>query len=187
MIHFAGHVAINTDDSDRSIICCNDQESQGFYLAELLNLQINPKLVFLNGCESANGKINRGEGMLSPGLYFLLAGASGVIDHLWKAADRSSAYLATEFYRTYDGKDAPESLTLSKRKYLVSCLPGQDHPHYWAGIIYTSSQYIIDCNSLTINYIAIILIFSAIVCIGILGNRSNYKFKSCQKKKHRIK
>ncbi|MFA5815489.1 MAG: CHAT domain-containing tetratricopeptide repeat protein [Bacteroidales bacterium] len=172
-IHFSGHVTINRDDSNRSFLSCTQQEHGVFFLSELLNLRINPELVFLNGCESANGQINRGEGMLSPGLYFLLAGAHGVIEHLWKAPDVSSAFLATEFYQAYDGNDAPITLTESKRKYLFSCLPGQDHPHYWAGLIYSSPLILPPTKINLFILIFLLLVFlSTAVSFVFVKNRS---------------
>ena len=139
VLHISCHVSINRDDSDKSFIGCSGQKDGKLIVYQLLNLNISQRLVFLNGCETGSGKLNKGEGALSPAFYFLLSGSAGVIQHLWKAPDGSSEILASEFYKVYHQKNVVFSLARSKRKYLEICSPGKDHPHYWAGIIFSSS------------------------------------------------
>jgi len=92
----------------------------------------------LNGCESATGAFNSTDGRLSPGLFFTLAGAQGVVEHLWKASDKSSTQIAEVFYKNYQNQKPSTALFQAKIKYLENCPSGLDHPHYWAGIVYTS-------------------------------------------------
>ncbi|MFA5816188.1 MAG: CHAT domain-containing tetratricopeptide repeat protein [Bacteroidales bacterium] len=138
IIHFAGHVRLDQDDAMRTIMGCSGQASGAFDLSELLHIRLESDLVFINGCESAEGILNRGDGKLSPGLFFLLAGAGGVIEHRWKAPDISGSMLACQFYEHYHGNQSAYALSEAKRNYLAICQPGLDHPHYWAGMVYTS-------------------------------------------------
>lgn len=137
LIHFAGHVRLDQDDAMRTIMGCSGQAQGAFQLSELLHINIESDLVFINGCESAQGVLNRGDGNLSPGLFFLLAGAGGVIEHRLKAPDISGSMLAREFYTHYPANQPAKALQKAKRNYLATCQPGLDHPHYWAGMVYT--------------------------------------------------
>jgi len=138
VIHFAGHIRVNWSDSFGTILGCSDQLNGAFRLSTLLNIRLNSDLVFINGCESAEGRINQGDGKLSTGLFFLLAGAKGVIEHRWQAPDLSGSFLACSFYHSYPCDQPAKALVDAKRKYLTTCQPGLDHPHFWAGIVYTS-------------------------------------------------
>lgn len=171
VIHFSCHVSINRDDSDRTFLGCSEQEDGGFMVSQLLNLNTRQKLVFLNGCETGSGKLNKGEGALSPAFYFLLSGSTDVIAHLWKAPDGSSELLASEFYRGFDGNNAAFNLTKSKRKYLAICSPGKDHPHFWAGMIYSSSQIVSHLSNFWNICIIIISIIHCIALAIVIGKR----------------
>lgn len=137
IIHFAGHVKVNQDDAMQTLLGCSGRSAGSFRLSELLYARLTSDLVFINGCESAQGELNHGDGNLSPGLFFLLAGAGGVIEHRWKAPDFSGSILAHEFYQSYPRKKTSIALSNAIRDYLATCQPGLDHPHYWAGMVYT--------------------------------------------------
>jgi hypothetical protein len=156
IIHFAGHVKVNQDDAMQTLLGCSGQSSGSFRLSELLYARLTSDLVFINGCESAQGELNRGDGNLSPGLFFLLAGADGVIEHRWKAPDFSGFILARDFYKSYPGKKPFIALSKAKRNYLATCQPGLDHPHYWAGMVYTGP--IQNNSTKTLNLIWLLII-----------------------------
>jgi len=138
-IHFAGHIKVNYDDAFGTSLGCFNHAHGVIRLAEIINSRIRSDLVFLNGCESANGPLNATDGRLSPALFFLLAGVKGAVEHLWKAPDKAGALIAIEFYRNYPNEAASTALYYAKMHYLESCESGLDHPHYWAGVVYTSS------------------------------------------------
>jgi hypothetical protein len=156
IIHFAGHVQVNQDDAMQTLFGCSGKSAGSFRLSELLYARLTSDLVFINGCESAQGEINHGDGNLSPGLFFLLAGAGGVIEHRWKAPDFSGSILARDFYQSYPGQKPYIALSNAKRIYLLTCQPGLDHPHYWAGMVYTGSFFTMRSHYLQIIPICVI-------------------------------
>jgi CHAT domain-containing protein len=158
LIHFAGHVRINYKDAMNTSMGSPIQEERAFELAELLHLRISSRLVFINGCESGKGIKNRGDGELSPGLFFLLAGADGVIEHHWKAPDMSSAFLSRRFYSEYPDKEPAMALHIAKRHYLTKCQPGLDHPHYWSGMVYAGPLLIVQFQIGTMLLMVVILL-----------------------------
>lgn len=137
MIHFAGHIHLDRNEEMGTTLGCGDTESKSIRFSELLFNHLDADLVFINGCESAGGMPNRGDGNLSPGFFFLLAGAKGVVEHNWIASDLSSSLLAQGFYTRLKIQGPSKALRNSKIDYLSQCKPGLDHPHYWAGMIYS--------------------------------------------------
>ena len=136
VIHFAGHVRIHATDPYQSQI--NGRLDWGTILASRLNC----KLVFINGCESAVGPTNSGEGMLSPGFAFALAGSKSVIESLWIAPDNSVADIAGLFYNRVYHQQPAEALYSAKKEYLEKATEGMAHPHFWAGLIcYQNMDY----------------------------------------------
>jgi hypothetical protein len=139
VIHFSGHIRLDNENAWGTAMACSDQSIGEVPISEILYTWIKSDLVFLNGCESAEGLVNKGDGKLSVGLSFLIAGAGGVIEHRWKASDISGSQLASEFYTNYPSTRPTRALVEAKRQYLKSCQVGLDHPHYWAGMVYSGS------------------------------------------------
>jgi len=165
LIHFAGHIRIDHKDAMNTSMGCSGKGGVSFSMSELLLIRINSKLVFINGCESANGIYNHGDGELSPGLYFLLAGAGGVVEHRWKAPDISGSLLCFEFYTEYPKNEPSIALQEAKLKYIATCQPGLDHPHYWAGMVYTTPLILTRSFPTTI-LLLVFLVLSSSLLIG---------------------
>jgi len=166
ILHFSGHVILNQLDPNLTILGCANSPERVFHISELLHMRINQQLTYINGCESAGGMMNHGEGRLSPGLYFLLAGSQGVIDHIWKAPDLSALTIAVEFYQNYKGKDPAKALSESKLEFIITSQPGRDHPHYWAGCIYSGQRIVVQKDDniiLTFIFIGIMVVLIAVI------------------------
>jgi CHAT domain-containing protein/Tfp pilus assembly protein PilF len=129
VLHFAGHVTRDSVDPYQSKII------QSLDWGTILGCKFQNKLVFINGCESGQGPRNKGEGLLSPGFAFALAGTPSVIENLWVASDKASSELAAYFYRHSFSMEVPGALQSAKEEYLANCSAGMSHPHYWAGMI----------------------------------------------------
>jgi CHAT domain-containing protein/tetratricopeptide (TPR) repeat protein len=105
-------------------------------LNEIFHLKMNADLVVLSACETALGKVVRGEGMVGLTRAFFYAGARSVIASLWMVNDRSTALLMRGFHAQYlKGKDASAALRQAK----VDLLEGKDlryrHPFFWAPFV----------------------------------------------------
>ncbi len=108
------------------------------YARRLLEWELSKTwLVLLNGCETASGKIVRGEGALHIARLFALQRVSVVIASLWKNDDRWSAALVTAFYRRLAaGANAQTALHLAKLE-LIDKLANDASlkyplPYFWA-------------------------------------------------------
>ena len=68
------------------------------YSGEMYNLEFNSDLVVLSACETALGRISKGEGIIGLSRALLYAGTKNIIVSLWKVADESTSELMIDFY-----------------------------------------------------------------------------------------
>ena len=101
---------------------------------EILAMDLDRPMIVLSACESALGKLERGEGVVGLTRSFLAAGSRGVVASLWPVSDESTAELMSNFYdalwRRYS---AAESLRQARARMLDSGEWG--HPYYWAPFV----------------------------------------------------
>jgi CHAT domain-containing protein len=134
-IHVASHAVVNSPDPIQSGLTCSPDEPPLLKFSDILQLNLKGSHVFINGCQSGNGPLNHGEGLMSLGLAFAMAGSGSVIQHLWTASDRSSMELAGLYYQKLHRFTDADALQMAKKKYLKTSNFGLDHPYYWSGLI----------------------------------------------------
>jgi CHAT domain-containing protein/tetratricopeptide (TPR) repeat protein len=137
IIHFACHGFLDEKSPFRSALVLSLDEGQGedgfLQVREINNLRINADLVVLSACQTGNGSLEKGEGLLGLSRTFFYAGARAVLSALWPVNDQSTAALMGDFYRfLVQGQGKDEALRLAKMKMLKST---RRHPFYWAGFV----------------------------------------------------
>ena len=108
MVHFSTHAVADTRDPDRSRILLAPRSPGGpadyLFLRDVDDLDLTGVgLVTLSACETARGKVVRGEGVEGFSRALLAAGAAAAVTTLWDVADRPSAELMTQFYASASG------------------------------------------------------------------------------------
>ena len=95
------------------------------------------QLVFLSACETGAGKLSQSEGALSLSRAFAFAGCPDIITSLWKAEDRTTAYISQKFYYyTNKGYSYASALQRAKKDLLNDNAMSQFHtPQYWSNLI----------------------------------------------------
>ncbi|QEC68430.1 CHAT domain-containing protein [Panacibacter ginsenosidivorans] len=143
VLHLATHASVNYDEPSDSYIAFYNQGNADtgykIFAHELYNLQLpNASLVFLSACESGTGKISQSEGALSLSRAFAFAGCPNIVTSLWKAEDRSTAYISKHFYKYAEkGYGYAEALQLAKKDMLEDASMSQFHsPQYWSHLIF---------------------------------------------------
>lgn len=147
-LHFAVHSLVNQEQPYYSaLVLAPDAKSDGLLQTyEIVNTRLRSRLVTLSGCETALGKLKRGEGMLGLQRAFLQAGAESVVVSLWSVEDSTADFMEA-FYKNIR-MDQGYSLALrnAKRQYLRGTLPlggGQglssSHPFFWASFVLTTT------------------------------------------------
>ena len=66
---------------------------------EIYNLDLNGELALLSACSTGNGKLQKGEGVLSLARAFTYAGMPSVVMTLWDVEDISSGNIIPSFYQ----------------------------------------------------------------------------------------
>ncbi len=97
---------------------------------------LSASLVSLLACRSGDGKQVEGEGVLSLGRAFRMAGAEGVVMSLWDADARLGGEVLEKMYAAIaEGLNPTTALQNAKREYLVGASATDAHPSYWANYV----------------------------------------------------
>jgi CHAT domain-containing protein len=157
--HFAGHCRINEKSPMYSaLLLCKTQSVESFNYSgdgtdgivddgmltvnDLLNRSLDHiELATLSACETALGKLSKGEGMMGLSQVLLGSGIPTLVSSLWKVDDRNSAELMERFYRyLVAGKDNKlEALRKAQLDKIAWCsqdkLVKYPFPYFWASYI----------------------------------------------------
>jgi CHAT domain-containing protein len=105
-------------------------------LNDVFNLTLPVELVVLSACESGQGKLVGGEGLVGLTNGFLYAGAASLTVSLWKVDDRATATLMAGFYRAMLQRDHLRPAAALRQAQLAMIRDRKwSHPRYWAPFI----------------------------------------------------
>ena len=125
LLHIAGHAGIDPVGGTLSWI----ETSEGrLTSADLLNLHVRAQTLVITGCHTARRVIQPGDEWLGLMRSFYLSGASTIVSALWDIRDESARRFACEFYKTFDGGNAP----LAVQGALSAVRDWRGHPYFWA-------------------------------------------------------
>ncbi len=109
-----------------------------FFLSDLIaDRKPLTQLVVLSACETANGKLYKGEGIFSFNRGFASLGIPAAVSNLW-SVDNESTYRITELFYKYlaQGKPTDEALQKAKLEFIETSNSREKKlPYYWAGTI----------------------------------------------------
>ncbi|MEO1053114.1 MAG: CHAT domain-containing protein [Bacteroidota bacterium] len=174
VIHLAMHAEINDKKPAFSrLIFARDSTSaeDGFLnVYELNNMNIGADMVVLSACESGFGKYEYGEGVMSLGKAFTMAGCHSTVTSLWLVNDASTAKLMQYFYDNLAaGKPKDEALRQARLNFLETEPKLVSHPFYWGAFIVIGDETPIDLDGKNADRLIYIIILIAVLCIvGIL-------------------
>jgi CHAT domain-containing protein/tetratricopeptide (TPR) repeat protein len=137
ILHFATHSLLDEMVASRSaLVLSEDARSgeDGFLQArEIYNLELNADLVVLSACQTAGGKMEKGEGIQGLSRAFFCSGSRSVVASLWNVNDESTSYFMKTFYGFLtEGKTKQEALRLTK---IRMCGSGDWRPYHWAAFV----------------------------------------------------
>lgn len=95
----------------------------------------NVDLVILNGCETATGKIERGEGGMSMARFFTRAQVPHVLASLWMNDDRISAHIIDDFLAGVKSEHTMTKSLHQAKRNSIRRLKQKYHyplPYFWA-------------------------------------------------------
>ncbi|MEL6251978.1 MAG: CHAT domain-containing protein [Bacteroidota bacterium] len=125
------HLLFSKDEKKKDTLS-SGVDPQKLFAYEIYNQRIDCELAVLNACETGEGKMAQGEGMLSLSRAFRHAGAESVIMNKWAVNDESSYRILSEFYKYLKaGESTASALRNAKLYYLNNS--NKAHPYFWAG------------------------------------------------------
>ncbi len=141
LVHFAVHGELHDQRPEYSHLVLSLLDRQGrplngrLYMHEIDDLHMPADLVVLSACNTALGKLVRGEGLIGMTRSFMDAGASRVLVSLWYVNDEATARLMETFYRQMlvEGKTAAAALRAAQ--LWMRKESKWRAPYYWAGFV----------------------------------------------------
>ncbi len=131
LLHFATHAELDeTDPLGSALRLAPSRGDDGrLEVQEVFGLDLHASLVVLSACETALGKLTRGDELTGLTRAFIYAGTPSIITTLWKVSDRASYELMRAFYEHLKaGRDKAAAL----RQAQLATLAKYPHPYYWA-------------------------------------------------------
>ena len=139
ILHIASHAIVNDKEPNYSFIAFSNIDSQKdedykLYVSELYNQQLDFDMVVLSACKTGDGKLFKGEGIISISRAFTYAGAKSILTSLWNINDKLSSRLMEGFYNALKkGQSKDEALQTAQIQMLESRLLA--NPKYWAAFV----------------------------------------------------
>lgn len=137
VLHLAMHAELDTTMAGSSSLVFTPNNSNPanyrLYNYEIGQMNINSPLVVLSACNTGNGKLYTGEGVMSLSRSFILAGVPAVVETLWPVEDIAGSKIMGSFYKYLaDGKPRNIAMRLAKLEYIETTSPSFVNPRYWA-------------------------------------------------------
>lgn len=148
-IHLATHGVLDNRNPLNSYLLLtksgDETENEGLLQAhEILDMHLDADLAVLSACETGNGRISPGEGVIGMSWAFLMAGARSVVVSQWRVNSGSTSELMKNFYQALAGESDLNGPNKSQalREASLRLLKNRRyrHPFYWAGFVLVSSK-----------------------------------------------
>ena len=137
LLHLATHGLVNEQNPELSCIFTSKIKADTvgkLYSGDIYNLNLKADLVTLSACQTALGKVSKGEGIIGLSRALIYAGANSIQVSLWNVSDASTKELMVRFYQyKLQEKSNPEALQLAK----IDLVKSKEFaaPYYWAPFI----------------------------------------------------
>ena len=139
ILHLALHGLLNKESPilSRLLFHQDSVSDGGLYAYEIYDLDLRANLAVLSACNTADGKLEVGEGIQSLSRAFAFAGIPNLIASLWRADDASSSQIMTNFYRLLQsGRSKDQALREAKIAFLNDQkTQTYRHPYFWASYV----------------------------------------------------
>lgn len=134
ILHLATHAVVNDSAANQSAIFFANDSS--LTISEVYNLPLSANLVTLSACQTGDGKLATGEGVMSLARAFMYQGCPSVVASLWSVNDKSTATIMDDFYQNLDaGQTKSIALQNAKINYLENAGLKGSKPFYWSAFV----------------------------------------------------
>ena len=173
--HFAMHSLVDENNINGSCLVFSNNEK--LYFSELYGLSFPAKMVVLSACDTGNGNLKSGEGIMSLSRALTYAGVQSSVYSLWQVPDKETSEIIVSFYKNLkEGQPKDEALANAKKEFLANN-PMKQHPFYWAGFVVNGDVSPIESKNFDWNIIGAILIGSilSILVFYLIKKRNQNK------------
>ncbi|MEM6765925.1 MAG: CHAT domain-containing protein [Bacteroidota bacterium] len=134
ILHFSTHAEMNDEvPMDSHIVMYDEEQDHKLSLADLYAMRLNADMVVLAACETAGGKLQHGEGIISMARGFAYAGCRSLLASLWKVNHFSTSQIMQNYYESlYYGASKDDALQHARLEFLNRYKGINGHPFYWA-------------------------------------------------------
>lgn len=127
LVHLAAHGEARLDNPAFAHLALADGQLS---MTDIFNLPLDGALVTLSACETGRSVVTAGDELIGLSRGFLHAGASTLVQSLWRVEDRATARLMSEFYGALRaGVPKGAALRMAQRTLLAEM---DVHPCFWA-------------------------------------------------------
>ncbi|SOD15172.1 CHAT domain-containing protein [Pedobacter xixiisoli] len=145
VMHIGTHAYLTGVNNEPTL----DFGKEKMYLFELSAKQSAPSLVVLSACQTADGVLANGEGIISLSRGFNAIGTAATIASLWNVNDDAAAQIMASFYQSLEQtKNASEALRLAKLNWINTAKTSNAVllPYYWDSLIYMGKNQEIELS-----------------------------------------
>lgn len=140
ILHLALHGEVDDQNPMNSKLIFSQSkdslEDNYLHAFELYNTQLNADLAVLSACNTGDGKIQKGEGIMSLGRAFSYAGCKSLLLSQWELSDVITPKIMKTFYQNLqEGNSKSEALRKAKLTYLENADNISSNPYYWGALI----------------------------------------------------
>jgi CHAT domain-containing protein len=171
IVHLAMHTSIDTKEPMNSVLIFNPdslQQEDQLRAYEVYSHENNAQMIVLSACNTAKGKLEKGEGVFSIARAFFLAGIPNVIMTQWSVSDKTSADLMERFY-LFLSEGFPTDVAMQKAKIdlILKGDPVKKDPYFWSCYVsYGSATFLPLKSYVAISIIAgVLLLFIMVILI----------------------
>ena len=175
VILLATHSFALNEDPEHSFIAFSEKddkkEDELMVVSEVYSQVINADLVVLSSCESAKGKLLRGEGLMNIAQAFFRSGARSIVAALWNVSDEQAPKIIETYFENLDkGSNKSKALQIAQTSYFETSIGLKSHPFYWAGFNSFHNDDAIQFSSQTSIYIWGLGLL-IIILLGFVGKK----------------
>ncbi len=140
IIHLAMHTLVDDQYPAYSKMLfarsAKSQEDGFLNTYEVYNTPLDAMMVVLSSCNTGNGIMITGEGILSLARGFLFAGSHSLVMSMWEVEDFSGAAVIKSFYRFIkNGQSKSDALRNARLSFLKNADQVRSHPYFWASLV----------------------------------------------------
>ena len=109
---------------------------------EIMKMHLNADLAVLSACETGNGRISPGEGVIGMSWAFFVAGTRSMVVSQWRVDSVSTSQLMKNFYQALarQRNRGHKSEALRETSIRLFKDPRYRHPFYWAGFVFVGTH-----------------------------------------------